>query len=74
MTTRIDVRKYMDAKVAAFRAHGSQSPLLETYGDRTLSQPEELFHLAAASRPQVLSEMETDLFAGVEEKKSNIKS
>jgi LmbE family N-acetylglucosaminyl deacetylase len=67
VTARIDVRKYMDAKVTAFRAHKSQLPLLETYGDRTLRVPEEFFHLAAAVRPQVLSAVETDLFAGVEE-------
>jgi LmbE family N-acetylglucosaminyl deacetylase len=67
VTARIDVRKYMETKVAAFRAHHSQSPLLETYGDRTLSQSEELFHLAAVASPQVLSAVETDLFAGVKE-------
>lgn len=65
VTARIDVRKYMDSKVAAFRAHTSQSPLLDTYGDRTLRQPEELFHLAATANPQVLSAVETDLFEGV---------
>lgn len=67
VTARIDVRRYMDTKVAAFRAHKSQRPLLETYGDRTLRVSEEFFHLAAAVRPQVLSAIETDIFAGIEE-------
>ncbi len=67
MTTKIDVRKYIETKVAAFRAHTSQLPLMETYGDRTLRNAEELFHLAAAMQPQMLSGMETDLFAGIED-------
>lgn len=65
-TARIDVRKYIDAKIEAFRVHHSQLPLLEKYGERSLSQPEELFHLSATIVPQSLSE-ETDLFAGVSE-------
>ncbi len=65
VTTKIDVRGFMDTKVAAFRAHHSQVPLLETYGDRALRQPEELFHLAAAVPPQTLLAVETDLFSGV---------
>jgi len=65
VTTKIDVRKYTDIKVAAFRAHHSQIPLLETYGDRTLRKSEELFHLAAAAQPETLSAIETDLFSGI---------
>jgi LmbE family N-acetylglucosaminyl deacetylase len=66
VTARIDVRRYVEAKIEAFRAHCSQVPLLETYGDRTLRPPEELFHLAAAVRPMTISGVETDLFAGVQ--------
>ena len=66
VTAKIDVRQYVAQKVAAFAAHPSQSPLLETYGDRTLSHAEEFFNLAAAVRPQTLSAVETDLFAGVQ--------
>jgi LmbE family N-acetylglucosaminyl deacetylase len=66
VTARIDVRKYTDIKIAAFRAHHSQIPLLDIYGDRSLRQPEELFHLAAAVKPQALS-TEEDLFAGVQD-------
>jgi LmbE family N-acetylglucosaminyl deacetylase len=67
VTARIDVHPYIETKIAAFRAHPSQSPLLETYGDRTLRHAEEWFHLGAAVRPQMLSAIETDLFAGIEE-------
>jgi LmbE family N-acetylglucosaminyl deacetylase len=65
VTARIEVAAYMDAKVLAFRAHHSQAPLMDTYGPRVLRRPEELFHLAAASRPRDQIP-ETDLFAGVE--------
>lgn len=65
VTTRIDVRKYIERKIEAFRVHESQRPLLEKYGDRSLRQAEELFHLAATVVPQAAAE-ETDLFAGVE--------
>jgi LmbE family N-acetylglucosaminyl deacetylase len=64
VTARIDVRRYIDTKIEAFRAHSSQLPLLEKYGDRSLRQAEELFHLAAILVPQAAAE-ETDLFAGV---------
>ncbi len=66
VTARIDVRKYIDTKISAFRAHSSQLPLLEKYGDRSLRQPEELFHLAATIMPQAISN-EDDLFAGITE-------
>jgi LmbE family N-acetylglucosaminyl deacetylase len=69
--TRIDVRKYKEAKVAAFRAHRSQLPLIETYGDRTLHKTEELFHLAASAQARVLpaDDVETDLFCGMGKEK-----
>jgi LmbE family N-acetylglucosaminyl deacetylase len=65
-TARVDVRNYIDAKILAFRAHVSQLALLDKYGERSLGLPEELFHLAAAEKPQVLRP-ETDLFAGIEQ-------
>jgi len=67
VTARIDVSQYVENKIAAFRVHNSQLALLQTYGDRTLSHSAELFHLGAAVRPQTLSGIETDLFAGIEE-------
>lgn len=66
VTARIDVRKYIDAKIEAFRVHTSQLPLLEKYGDRSLRRTEEQFHLAATATPQVLTQ-EHDLFAGVQQ-------
>ena len=63
-SARIDVHQYIEKKIEAFRVHESQLPLLEKYGDRSLRQPQELFHLAAAALPQAAAE-ETDLFAGV---------
>jgi LmbE family N-acetylglucosaminyl deacetylase len=64
VSARVDVRKYIETKIQAFRVHESQRALLEKYGDRSLRQPEELFHLAASAVPQNAAE-ETDLFAGV---------
>lgn len=68
VTTQIDIRQYMEAKVVAFRAHHSQIPLIEMYGERTLRQPEELFHLAATITPLELAGIETDLFRGITER------
>jgi LmbE family N-acetylglucosaminyl deacetylase len=64
VSARVDVRKYIETKIQAFRVHESQRALLEKYGDRSLRQPEELFHLAASAVPQDAAE-EADLFAGV---------
>ncbi|HWF91696.1 MAG TPA: PIG-L family deacetylase [Terriglobales bacterium] len=64
VSARIDVRNYIDAKIEAFRVHESQRALLEKYGDRSLRQPDELFHLSATGVPQD-SAQETDLFAGL---------
>ena len=64
VTTRIEVKQYIDTKIEAFRVHESQLPLLEKYGDRSLRQPEELFHLISTVSPQAAVE-EKDLFAGV---------
>jgi hypothetical protein len=64
-SARIDVRKYVDTKIASFRAHVTQLALLDKYGERSIHLPEELFHLAAAVRPQA-SKAENDLFGGIE--------
>lgn len=66
VSARIDVRKYIETKIEAFRAHSSQLPLLEKYGDRSLRLPEELFHLGATVATQAIFS-ENDLFAGVTE-------
>ena len=66
ITTAIDVRQQVEAKVAAFKAHVSQAPLVPTY-ERVLLTPYEYYHLAASKAVRPL-ESETDLFAGINEK------
>jgi LmbE family N-acetylglucosaminyl deacetylase len=63
----IEVGKFLEEKIRAFRQHNSQEPLFDNFEMylRKRSQHES-FHLAAAVGPRK-SEMETDLFAGVEE-------
>ena len=67
ITTTIEIGDLVETKLAAFKAHTSQSPLwplLERNLRRAAEQ--ERFHLAAASKPGPAVE-ETDLFAGVTE-------
>ena len=64
-TAVIDIGKHLETKIAAFKAHSSQSPLwslFETHVRRRGQQ--EMFHLAASVRSEPISR-ETDLFAGV---------
>ena len=68
ITTIINIGTHSKTKLAAFKAHTSQAPLvptLEKYigerGDR------EIFHLAAAANLGPMNQ-ETDLFAGISEK------
>ncbi|HEX7960096.1 MAG TPA: PIG-L family deacetylase [Terriglobales bacterium] len=61
----IDVSKYLDTKLAAFKAHTTQNPLYERFNGRMRQLgTEELFLLAATREPQKLRQ-ETDLFEGV---------
>ena len=61
----IDVSKYVDTKLAAFKAHKTQNPLYERFKGRMRQLgTEELFLLAATREPQKLK-AETDLFEGV---------
>ena len=61
----IDVGKYVETKLAAFKAHTTQNPLYERFKGRVRQLgTEELFLLAATREPQKLK-AETDLFAGV---------
>ncbi len=64
-TAIIDVSEYFDLKVQAFKAHGTQAPLVPVF-ENSLKQRgrQELFHLAAAITPRQV-EIETDLLAGV---------
>lgn len=66
-TTIIDIGPYLEGKIAAFRAHTSQAPLFEMFGNAVRQRGnKEMFHLASAITPRRL-EMESDLFAGVED-------
>jgi LmbE family N-acetylglucosaminyl deacetylase len=66
-TASIDIRHYIDAKLAAFHAHKTQFPvfpIFDTHVEKLGGV--ELFHLAASTRSGPV-DMETDLFAGVVE-------
>ena len=65
VTATIDVREQIETKVAAFKAHQSQAPLLPVY-ERALRSPSEFYHLAASIEPQE-AKSETDLFEGIAE-------
>ncbi|HEY6250004.1 MAG TPA: PIG-L family deacetylase [Candidatus Angelobacter sp.] len=57
----------LETKIAAFKCHTSQTPLFPLFEETMRGRgSQELFHLAASSKPRKL-EMETDLFAGVTE-------
>lgn len=63
----IDIGPHLETKIAAFKAHTSQSPLYP-YVEKRLHERknQEKFHLAASVKPGVV-EIETDLFAGLRE-------
>ena len=64
-TTVIDVAEFVEAKIAAFRAHRSQGPLSPRFERLVRGHiAEERYHLAACATPQSCTQ-ETDLFAGV---------
>lgn len=55
----------LEAKIAAFKCHTSQSPLFGFFEETVRRRGRlELFHLAASAQPRKV-ETETDLFAGV---------
>jgi len=63
-TAIIDIGGHLETKIGAFKAHTSQQPLwplFEQYARKRGSR--EMFHLAAAIKPEFAQE--TDLFAGV---------
>lgn len=66
-TTVIEIGKFLETKIAAFKAHSSQSPLFPLFENAVRKRgQQEMFHLAATWKPMLLRP-ETDLFAGVEE-------
>ncbi|HET7440844.1 MAG TPA: PIG-L family deacetylase [Terriglobales bacterium] len=66
-TTAIDISKYYETKIQAFRAHTTQAPLFRLFESNIARRgQQELFHLAARADLGPI-ERETDLFAGVKE-------
>ena len=66
-TASIDVGKYLDTKIDAFRAHASQRPLWALFEEyERKAQSQERFHLAAAIKRSPIVQ-EDDLFAGIED-------
>ena len=66
-TAVIEVEDYLEAKLAAFRAHSTQTPLVAMFESRMRKYGgQERFHLAASVWHDTLPK-ETDLFMGVEE-------
>jgi LmbE family N-acetylglucosaminyl deacetylase len=66
-TAIVEIGKYLNEKIRAFKEHSTQAPLFPLF-ERNVSRrgTKEMFHLAAASVPRVISP-ETDLFSGVDE-------
>jgi LmbE family N-acetylglucosaminyl deacetylase len=67
ITATIEIGEHLEAKIAAFKAHATQSPLFSMF-ERTVRQrgTKEMFHLAASTTPGPIIQ-ETDLFAGVKD-------
>ena len=66
-TTVIEIGKYLETKLEAFRAHKTQAPLLPLFEDRiSRGARREMFHLAASTTAGPALQ-ETDLFAGISE-------
>ena len=66
-TAVIDIGDRLESKIAAFKAHNTQAPLWPIFEGNVRQRGRmEMFHLAAAVKP-MSCEMETDLFAGIDE-------
>ncbi len=66
-TTAIEISNYLETKIAAFKAHTTQSPLWPLFEENARRRGKsELYHLVASVNA-VLAQEETDLFAGVAE-------
>ncbi|MGH9444827.1 MAG: PIG-L deacetylase family protein [Terriglobia bacterium] len=65
ITAEIEVGPYLETRIAAFRAHVTQTPLFPIFESAVRQHgTKEFFHLAARITPGPI-EHETDLFAGV---------
>jgi LmbE family N-acetylglucosaminyl deacetylase len=66
-TTVIEIGKYLERKISAFRAHKSQAPLFPIFEGMVRQRgSKEMFHLASAITPRNV-EMEDDLLTGVKD-------
>lgn len=66
-TAQIDIGKYLETKISAFKKHSSQAPLFPLFeGNVGKRGALETFHLAAAVKPGPIKH-ETDLFDGVDQ-------
>jgi len=66
-TAVIDIQKYLETKIAAFKAHKTQAPLWPLFEQNARRRAQgELYHLAASVNAGELHS-ETDLFTGVVE-------
>jgi LmbE family N-acetylglucosaminyl deacetylase len=65
-TTVIDIGKFVETKVAAFKAHKTQAPLWPLFEENVRkSGPNEKFHLAATVKADA-AKQETDLLDGID--------
>ena len=66
VTASIEIGDLFRVKLAAFKAHLTQAPLLPMFEKYVGQQRQELFHLAASTVTTV-TQQETDLFGGIRE-------
>ena len=67
VTATIEVGKYVEAKIRAFKSHTSQAPLWPIFEQNIRTHdPIEQFHLAARAKPGPIT-LETDLFNGIDD-------
>src|SRR5581483_4976067 len=67
VTATVDIGDYFETKVAAFKAHKSQSPLFPLFENHVRQRGrQEMFHLAASIKTGPVT-LETDLLAGIQE-------
>lgn len=65
-TTTIDVTSFLEGKIDASRKHVTQAPLMTRFAEAMRKYGgQELFHLAAVSKPAAV-ESETDLLSGID--------
>lgn len=67
-TASIDISRYLQRKIEAFRKHTTQAPLFELFEEHTHQKgTKELYHLAALARTVKQVEIETDIWQGIED-------